>query len=74
MPRLGLVKSCEASLPSGRALTPMDATQVSVIAHVLLGASQILEHRMETETGRAYPGDEAVVDAYAREILALVTT
>lgn len=45
-------------------LRPMGATQSSVLAHFLLGASQFLEHMMETATGRAYPGDEAVVDAY----------
>lgn len=45
------------------ALRPMDATEVSVLAHFLLGASQFLEHMIET-AGRAYPGDEEVVDAY----------
>jgi len=46
------------------ALRPMDATEVSVLAHFMLGASQFLEHMIETATSRAYPGDEAVVDAY----------
>jgi AcrR family transcriptional regulator len=46
------------------ALKPMDATQVSLLAHFLLGASQFLDHMMETATRRAYPGDTAVVDAY----------
>ena len=45
------------------ALRPMDASEVSVLAHFLLGASQFLDHMVET-VGRAYPGDEAVVDTY----------
>lgn len=48
------------------ALRPMNAAEISVLAHFLLGASQFLEHMVENTTGRSYPGDGAVVDAYIR--------
>jgi AcrR family transcriptional regulator len=43
---------------------PMDDAEISALAHLLLGASQFLEHMVENVRGRAYPGDAAVVDAY----------
>jgi len=63
----GWVERIAARIRAGIArgdLRPMHASEVSVLAHFLLGASQFLEHMTETATGRAYPGDEAVVDAY----------
>jgi AcrR family transcriptional regulator len=63
----GWVERIAARIRAGIAhgdLEPMDATRVSVLAHFLLGASQFLEHMVDTAAGRAYPGDEAVVDAY----------
>lgn len=45
-------------------LKPMDGAEVSALAHLLLGASQFLEHMVETGKDRTYPGDAAVVDAY----------
>ena len=45
-------------------IRPMDDTEIAIHAHLLLGARHFLSQMMEGVDGRAYPGDEAVVDAY----------
>ena len=44
-------------------LRPMDETEIAAHAHLMLGASQALDHRLRRD-GRPYPSDEAMVDAY----------
>ncbi len=44
-------------------LRSMDETEIAAHAHLMLGASQALDHRVRRD-GRPYPSDEAMVDAY----------
>ena len=47
----------------GGDLRPMDEIEIAAHAHLMLGASQALDHRVRRD-GRPYPSDEAMVDAY----------
>jgi AcrR family transcriptional regulator len=43
---------------------PMDDAEITAQAYFLLGAGQILDQVLEGGRALAYPGDEALVDAY----------
>jgi hypothetical protein len=55
-----------ASIRAGIArgdLRPMDDTEITALAYLMLGVSQFLDHRAR-HAGQRSPSDEAVVDAY----------
>lgn len=45
-------------------LRPMDDNELWIQAHLLLASRHFLAHMMEADSGRPYPGDDAIVDGY----------